>query len=902
VEGEVGLGKTRFLDEIAQMARRQKMSVGSAVADLREALLDLSAVTRALPSAAGSKQAGSATEAVGNASGQYYWSLESIHNRLERAASNVPIVIIVDDLQWADMGTILGLRHLPAWLARVQVGWVVAINRAPEREELQAALRHLEHMGANRISLERLDQTAAVEIAQDLVQGDLDGNLLEAINGAGGSPLLLVELLSGLREEQCLQVQGGRARLVDVRLPERIRKRMSVQLGRLSEPARHLALVAASVGRLFRVNDVAAILERPPSALLAPVAELVEAKVFCEVDDKLGFADQISHAAVRESIPMSFRRALDCQTASTLLNRGVLPVEVARNLLKAVEVGDDAAIALLLNASRVVGLTDPAMAADLAKQAIEISSLAYPLRGTLIATTARWLHASGRGPDATSLVEAGIRQGLGPEQEAEARLSVSEMYTVGPDARHESSSRALSLPGLSRELRQRHSALLALNLVAAGRRKEAEMLLGSMESDQDRWDPRSQAGLALARSGLRYAGGQFGKALELADVALRSSECAECAAFTVAREWRCEILMALGRWEEAEQISAAGVAEAKDRRQTSMVELFEMVKGRLLLERGLLVEANGILNRYISPGSGQRPETAMQAAALVGSGRIALHLGDQVSLRKAKELAVAMINKGAPSVRRHALWLLSLVAMGDEEPSRAHEWLCKGGEELMSVLPRFPMDVTDEVHLTRLALQVEDHELADQAQRLAAGRQELNPEVSVLRAVAAHTAGLVNRSLTELGHAVELLEGESRPLSLANALEDYGELAIDSGLTSEGVSALGRALVLVTNSGATRDSARVRGRLRALGVRRRLVEQCRPTTGWEGLTSAEMEVALVIAEGCTNRAAANRLFVSHHTVSGHLRSIYRKLNVNSRVELTLAVGLQQQFSNDSISA
>ena len=60
-------------------------------------------------------------------------------------------------------------------------------------------------------------------------------------------------------------------------------------------------------------------------------------------------------------------------------------------------------------------------------------------------------------------------------------------------------------------------------------------------------------------------------------------------------------------------------------------------------------------------------------------------------------------------------------------------------------------------------------------------------------------------------------------------------------------------------------------------------------SGWASLTDAEMRVALSVAEGRTNMEAADMLHLSRHTVDFHLRHIFRKLNLDSRVELAWSV-------------
>jgi DNA-binding CsgD family transcriptional regulator len=235
-------------------------------------------------------------------------------------------------------------------------------------------------------------------------------------------------------------------------------------------------------------------------------------------------------------------------------------------------------------------------------------------------------------------------------------------------------------------------------------------------------------------------------------------------------------------------------------------------------------------------------------------------------------------------VRKHAAWVLALAGSAAGDDSVAHRWLRAPAEASAGILPRFPLDVGDEVLMVRIAQAAHDDDLARLALDTTSSRAEQNPGVQSIAAIAAHVRGLVEGDVHALREAADLFEGRQRPLEHASALEDLGaHLAATDREAS--IEALGRALTIYSGIGASWDARRVRSRLRALGVRRRIATAEPETHGWAALTAAEISVARLVAEGLTNRDVADRLFLSPHTVNSHLRHVFTKLRINSRVEL-----------------
>src|SRR6202008_2132007 len=84
---------------------------------------------------------------------------------------------------------------------------------------------------------------------------------------------------------------------------------------------------------------------------------------------------------------------------------------------------------------------------------------------------------------------------------------------------------------------------------------------------------------------------------------------------------------------------------------------------------------------------------------------------------------------------------------------------------------------------------------------------------------------------------------------------------------------------------ALADARRVGRELRRLGVERRIVSRPRARTGWDSLTDSELKVVNLVAQGATNRAVADQLHLSLHTVKTHVHNAFAKLGINSRSQL-----------------
>lgn len=187
------------------------------------------------------------------------------------------------------------------------------------------------------------------------------------------------------------------------------------------------------------------------------------------------------------------------------------------------------------------------------------------------------------------------------------------------------------------------------------------------------------------------------------------------------------------------------------------------------------------------------------------------------------------------------------------------------------------------VLLVRVALARGDRprakELAGATSALAVDR----PAIVDIEAAAAHALGLVEADTTALEYAASAYIG---PQSRAQATEDTGQTYAMLGDGAMAVMRLREAYERYEQLGCAAGMARIRCWLRRSGVRMRHWHRSdRPAFGWDSLTDTERRVAGLVAQGLSNREAAAEMFLSAHTIAFHLRHIFWKLGVGSRVQL-----------------
>jgi DNA-binding CsgD family transcriptional regulator len=151
--------------------------------------------------------------------------------------------------------------------------------------------------------------------------------------------------------------------------------------------------------------------------------------------------------------------------------------------------------------------------------------------------------------------------------------------------------------------------------------------------------------------------------------------------------------------------------------------------------------------------------------------------------------------------------------------------------------------------------------------------------------------GLVASDPDALAQAADAYRRSPRVVELAQTCADAALHLARVGRKKPATAMLEEAGAIFTSLEASSDLKRLREVARRFGLTGP-PRSVRPSTGWESLTDSELRIAELVAEGATNRAVAAAFVISTHTVDSHLRHVFLKLGIASRVQLATIVAKQ----------
>ena len=883
IEGPPGIGKSRLLTEVLVLAEKAGVRALFGEAFEYQQTVPFFALFTATLRADPPVGDAEALRRLGTSADLRYWVVRDLQAAIHAAASRMPLAIVLEDIHWADNATLLALRSLAATRPDAPVLWVLTARTGAGGPAVRETLTALEREDARFLRLAAIAPSAVADIVQDAVRANADASLLSLAVKAHGNPFLLTELLRGLDEEGRLDVSGGRAVATGDTLPRRLSDTMQQRLDQLSNAASQVVQVAAVLPDRFSARLLAAMLERRPAALVSAVEEAVRADLLIEDGDQMRFRHDLLREATRQSLPQSLRRAMERQSATIMLDMGAAPEEVATQLARSAEVGDQAAIAALRQAAQSVANSDPSAASDLSKRALELTPPQDLGRGPLVTETIVLLNRATRYEEAERLASSTLSDALAPEEEAKIRLRLPTVTTDATTRHIEENRRALQLPELSGVTQARHRGWLAYNLAmygqhghdsaAADEAAAAAASTGDLESS-------ILAGITLAC--LDCANGYAGRALHRVEELQALTPADDMTAHHLAAIHLANLLAVVGRLEDAAALVADRTEKSRKERDGMALHIWALTAGGVEVAAGRLSAARAAIEWLPTPD--RTGSTYVDARRMFILAEVAARTDDRTLLLETMSEARDAYSNGSPAVRREAAGLLGLAAWQRDDIHEAVRWL--GADISLLVTPFLPT-VLDQLTLTaRVASAAGDAGLRARLLDAVDVLERERPGVRLFSAVAQHTRGILERDADALVAAGSTLHSSARPLLYASAAEDTGGELSRAQRNAEALDHLNAAFDTYIECEAIADARRVGRALRRLGVERRIVTHPRAKTGWDSLTDSELTVVHLIAEGATNRSVAQQLHLSPNTVKTHLRNAFAKLGITSRVQLT----------------
>ena len=905
IEGEAGIGKTRLLAGVLEDARGRGMQVAAGRAEELERTRPFGLVAAAFGCVRSSPDPRRAAIAallatrggdrgpitVTSDPGLRFRAVDAFADLAEELALAGPLVIGVDDLQWADPSSLLTLAAVSRRLAYLPVALIGCLRPSPRIPELDRLAGLLLDAGGRILAVRGLTERAVAELVAEAVAAVPGPGLLAGISGAAGNPLFVTELLGALAQEGAIETAGGRAEVAEVTLPPTLRLTILRRLSFLSEDTLQALRAASILGSSFTVTELSVTMARPALELSVVLAEGIAGRVLEEYGAVIRFRHDLIRDAIYEDLPLSVRRGLHREAGQRLAQTGAPALQVAEQLARGAGQGDAEAIGWLTRAAREAAARSPDIAASLLERAAGLMAPADPGRDRLLAERASSLMVSGRNADALAACRSLLDRDLDPQVDGPVRICLGRALLAQGQVRDalrelEQAGSSPALPGAERAAARAWAGFARMSLGDLdGAAASAEQARSAAAAAADHLTV-SVAMTTLAR--VSESRGHLRDALQITDEAMHLADESpgRLGHRYPIRATRGHILIELGRPEEARSALGAGMRISEEIGVRWPLLLYQ---GFLALERFITGEwDDAIAELEASFELADEIQTVVARAHGILS-LISLHRNDLSRAEEAADAAARDLARWGPGyLTTWAAWPRALIQEAGGELGQALATMTGAWDTCarLGLALDYPAVGAD---LVRLALAAGDIGRARDASAAVTEVAARN-EVPWMTGAALRCRGLIEDDAEILQAAAVACAGGSRPLGLALACEDAGAAFARQGRLDRARPLLDQALGIYERLGAARDLARAEATLREAGIRRgRRGTRGRPQIGWASLTPAEHAVAGLVAEGLSNPQIGERLYISHRTVQTHLAHMFAKLDIATRAQLAADV-------------
>ncbi|MBY8852063.1 transcriptional regulator, partial [Saccharothrix sp. MB29] len=263
-------------------------------------------------------------------------AVDDMVSLVEDLAEDGPVVLALDDLQWADEASVLLWHRLCPLTARLPLLLVGAARPLPHREDVHRLRRDVETSGGAVVELTPLDEHAVAGMIARLVGARPGPGLRRVAERAAGNPLYVREIADALVRDEVVRLGQDTADVPSGsfdRVPRSLVSAVTGRLHYLADATREVLRWAALIGGEFAVDDLAAVLGRPAGDLVVPLDEATTAGVLRAAGQRWAFRHPVIRQALYEGTPLALRVALHQQAARALAGSGAPVEHVAAQLL-----------------------------------------------------------------------------------------------------------------------------------------------------------------------------------------------------------------------------------------------------------------------------------------------------------------------------------------------------------------------------------------------------------------------------------------------------------------------------------------------------------------------------------------------------------------------------------------